>query len=421
VSFVGARPIRRAQITIGVVARVRPLRSPGRLRTHAPSKACTLRQRHILMVTLCTAVGCGGSTHAPEGGAVGASGSGSGANNSTATDTNTTSPQSSSSSSGADMGAAGSSGGSPASSGSGGSPASSGSGGSNGSSSGAAGGSSSGAIALPDAGARGGGDSGPTVVGDAAAGGPVVSDAGPVDTSKKITVWLSGDSTMQPCSACICGWGSQFQAYFNNNVTVVDSAVGGRSIQTWLYDPNVSTTLGPNGECVVSPMTYSARWQAMLDPITGMKPGDYLFIEFGINDGTSTCDRHVGTALFQTYLTVMAQAAKMRGAIPIYLTSTNAIICSGATIPLNRGFGPQTKAAGMANGVTVIDLTQLTSEYYAALGLCPNDGNYNSTTTLLGQLFCDHTHTKAAGAVRTASVVAKALRDQAIPLAAYLK
>ena len=33
----------------------------------------------------------------------------------------------------------------------------------------------------------------------------------------------------------------------------------------------------------------------MLDAATGMKAGDYLFIQFGINDGDSACPRHVGT------------------------------------------------------------------------------------------------------------------------------
>ena len=285
-------------------------------------------------------------------------------------------------------------------------------------------------------GSSGGGTTGAGGKGDGAAGSTpdagttsdaLVSDASGgsdalVDPSKKIKVWMAGDSTMQPCSAaCPCGWGSQFQPYFNANATVVNSAAGGRSIQTWLYDPNVTTTMA-NGECVVNPKTYSARWQAMLDPVTGMKPGDYLFIEFGINDGDATCNRHVGTALFETYLGVMAQAAKDRGAQPIFLTSTSYMQCTGTMVTPNRGFGPTTKAAGAADNVPVIDLTVLSAALYTSLGLCPNDGSFTSTTTAVGKFFCDdHTHFEAAGASQVAGVVAKALRDQSIGLAAYLK
>ena len=249
--------------------------------------------------------------------------------------------------------------------------------------------------------------------------GPDAISVGDTDPTKKISVWLAGDSTMQPCSsACPCGWGSQFQPYLNANATVVNSGAGGRSIQTWLYDPNVTTTMA-NGECVVDPKTYSTRWQAMLD---GMKGGDYLLVEFGINDGDSTCNRHVGTALFQSYLETMAAAAKTRGAQAIFLTSTSAIACSGNTAEANRGFGPETKAAGKAASVPVIDLTALSAALYTSLGLCPNASDYTSTTSAVGKFFCDdHTHFEAAGATQIAGVVAKALRDQGIGLAAYLK
>jgi lysophospholipase L1-like esterase len=179
--------------------------------------------------------------------------------------------------------------------------------------------------------------------------------------------------------------------------------------------------MDPTGECVVDPKTYSTRWQAMLDPNTGMKPGDYLFIEFGINDGDATCNQHVGTALFQNYLGVMAQAALARGAQPVFLTSTSYMQCTGATVKPDRGFGPQTKAAGVANGVPVIDLTTLSANLYTTLALCPNDGDFTSTTSPVGLFFCDdHTHFEAAGAVKIAGVVAQALRDQGIGLAAYL-
>jgi hypothetical protein len=118
----------------------------------------------------------------------------------------------------------------------------------------------------------------------------------------------------------------------------------------------------------------------------------------------------------------MAQAAQDRGAQPIFLTSTDAIICAGNTVTLNRGFGPQTNAAGVASNVPVIDLTVLTAAFCTSLGFCPNDASFTSTTTALGKFFCDdHAHFEVAGAVQIAGVVAKALRDQNIGLAKYLK
>jgi lysophospholipase L1-like esterase len=268
---------------------------------------------------------------------------------------------------------------------------------------------------------------GKTTTGGTAAGGtptggtttpPVGGSLGSSDGTTPITVWMSGDSTMAGDKCAGGGWGDQFGSLFNKNVTVVNKSVAGRSIQTWLYEGNVSSTAGANGECTLTGTTYSANWNAML---TGMKTGDWLFIEFGINDGDATCPRHVGTTLFQTYLTTMAKAASDRGAQAIFLTSTSAIECNGATAQADRGFGPQTKAAGTADNVPVIDMTVLTANLYTSLGLCPNAGDYTSTTSKLGLFFCnDHTHFEAAGGLQIAQTAAKALKDQGIGLAAYL-
>ena len=236
-----------------------------------------------------------------------------------------------------------------------------------------------------------------------------------------VKVWLAGDSTMaDPRSSCPVGWGNQFDALFKDDVTVVNSAVAGRSIQTWLYESNVKSTMDSAGECVVDPKTYHQRWLSMLDPTNGMKAGDYLMIQFGINDGDRACPRHVGSARYKELLTVMAKAAKDRGVTPIFLTPVSAIRCSGNSAVATRGFLTETADAARASGVTVIDLHKLSYTLYNTLKLCPNDGDY--TKGPVGDFFCnDHTHFEAAGARQIAGVVAKALRDQRIPLSSYLR
>jgi lysophospholipase L1-like esterase len=262
---------------------------------------------------------------------------------------------------------------------------------------------------------------GGVVTGSGGAAIVVGGGKGSSDGTTPIKVWMAGDSTMSGSGCDGGGWGDQFGTVFNSNVTVVNKSVAGRSIQTWLYEKNVSSTAGANGECTLTATTYSDNWNAMLDASTGMKAGDWLFVEFGINDGDGTCPRHVGTALFQTYLTTMAKAASDRGAQAVFLTSTSAIACNGSTAQANRGFGPQTKATGTADNVPVIDVTTLSAALYTSLGLCPNSNDYTSTTSKVGLFFCnDHTHFEKAGALQIAQMVGKALKDQGIGLAAYL-
>ncbi len=191
---------------------------------------------------------------------------------------------------------------------------------------------------------------------------------------------------------------------------------------------NVQTTMGTDGECVLATdgsgnPTLQARWQEMLD---NMAPGDYLMIQFGINDGSATCDRHVGITAFEQTYGVMAQAAQERGAQPIFLTPLSMIRCSGNTATGSRGeYVPATIRAGEAYGVPVIDLHQLSVDLYNARSFCPipGGGDISATTTgAVGAFFCDdHTHLDPTGAVDIAGVVVQALREQGIGLAAYLK
>jgi lysophospholipase L1-like esterase len=241
-----------------------------------------------------------------------------------------------------------------------------------------------------------------------------------------ITIWIAGDSTVANGNTpCPRGWGGVFAPHFNDLVTVNNSAVGGRSVHTWLYD--VQTVLDETGECALTrdasgEPTLQPRWQAMLD---GMKPGDYLFIQFGINDGDPTCERHVGIDAFTTAYGMMAAAAKERGANPIFLTPVSSISCDGASARGSRGgFVPATLQAGEQFDVPVIDLHARSVALYQEHGFCPVAGGDVSATTSgpVGDFFCDdHTHFSATGAVEIADVVVQALIDQQIPLAAYLR
>jgi lysophospholipase L1-like esterase len=219
---------------------------------------------------------------------------------------------------------------------------------------------------------------------------------------------------------CPVGWGKEFQAYFNSNAQVTNSAVGGTTVRSWLY--NETAVLGADGECTLASPAPQAHWTAM---VNGMKAGDYLLIQFGINDTTSAmCPKHVSLATFKQLFGMMAQAAKDKGATPIFLTAVSSISCSGTSAQGTRGtFATATKDAATQYGVTLIDLEQLSVALYTASGFCPNTDTAASFTanTPVGNFFCnDHTHFEAAGATKIAAVVAKALKDQSIPLASYL-
>jgi lysophospholipase L1-like esterase len=249
----------------------------------------------------------------------------------------------------------------------------------------------------------------------------------PVDPSTlpAVRVWIAGDSTVaNGQTPCPRGWGGVIDSRFDDRVTVTNSAQGGRSVNTWLY--NVLTTMDANGECELTrdangEPTLQARWQQMLDE---MAPGDYLLIQFGINDGDRTCDRHVGIEAFKDSYGMMAEAAKARGAHPVFLTPVSSIACNGTTARGSRGeFVPATEEAGIEFDVPVIDLHARSVELYQSLAFCPVAGGDVSATTTgpVGDFFCDdHTHFSSEGTQQIADLVVQGLRAQNIPLARYL-
>src|SRR5690606_11657241 len=101
------------------------------------------------------------------------------------------------------------------------------------------------------------------------AGAPLLDDPGTtVDTDQARTIWVAGDSTVANGNTpCPTGWAKHFSELFTQNITVVNSAAGGRSVRTWMYQ--VESEMGPDDECLITsgpdgqPLLQQ-RWQAML-------------------------------------------------------------------------------------------------------------------------------------------------------------
>ena len=284
-----------------------------------------------------------------------------------------------------------------------------------------------GGVTTPTGGSSGSGGAGGTGTGGGAAAtggktgtGGTGGAAGAPGTAN-ITVWLSGDSTMATGGpTCPIGWGGKFQPHFNSHAAVVNNAISGTSINDWLFD--ASTTLGADGECVLNSTTPQPAWTAMLN---GMKTGDYLLIQFGINDTDPTCPKHESTDKFMADLGMMAQAARDRGANPIFLSSVSSIACTGSSaIPTRGRFAAAARQAAVTYSVPLIDLEALSVTLYTSLGFCPLPGADVAATYesgAIGAFFCeDHTHFESAGAVQISNLVAQSIKDQGFGLASYL-
>ena len=112
------------------------------------------------------------------------------------------------------------------------------------------------------------------------------------------TIFMIGDSTManKPYDNenLERGWGMVLQGFFTDDIVVDNHAVNGRSSKSFIDE---------------------GRWQVVLDKI---KPGDYVFIQFGHNDEKPQEDRHTdpGTT-FDANLERFVKETRERGGIPV--------------------------------------------------------------------------------------------------------
>lgn len=115
---------------------------------------------------------------------------------------------------------------------------------------------------------------------------------------KTITIFTIGDSTManKPIANGNTerGWGMMLQDCFTEDIRVDNHAQNGRSSKSFI-----------NG----------GLWQPVLDRI---KPGDYVFIQFGHNDEKPKADRHTDPgSTFDDNLRKFVRETRERGGIPV--------------------------------------------------------------------------------------------------------
>ncbi|MGJ5643075.1 rhamnogalacturonan acetylesterase [Formosa sp. S-31] len=227
--------------------------------------------------------------------------------------------------------------------------------------------------------------------------------------TKPITVFMIGDSTMankkNPETNPEFGWGQVFATYFNKNVTVQNKAVNGRSTRSFITE---------------------GRWDSVYNAI---KPGDYVFIQFGHNDQKfKDPNRYTNPYTQYRYnLERFVQETRKKQGIPILLSSiVRRNFNEFGTLEDTHGAYPLvTRMVAKDLDVPFIDLQWLTEtlemqygpEASAALHLHfkPGENSYFPDGKE------DNTHLSFKGATEVSELVIEALQKQVPELAAYFK
>ncbi|MBQ2914392.1 MAG: pectate lyase [Clostridia bacterium] len=234
-------------------------------------------------------------------------------------------------------------------------------------------------------------------------------------STEKVTVYMVGDSTVcnytNDTSLAFPrnGYGMWVGNYLNENATVVNLALSGRSSKSFLQESNYTTLKN------------------------SISAGDYLIIGFGHNDEkveddtrytNPTGDVNDQTS-FQYYLyTYYVKLAMDAGAHPILCTpivrrNTNNNYTSGDGHIKNGGdYAQAIVDLGAQYNVPVIHLRDLTKAYYSSL-TADQTAKLHATTGKV-ETNIDNTHLNSYGAAQVAYMFAKALSTSTSGLASYV-
>jgi lysophospholipase L1-like esterase len=222
------------------------------------------------------------------------------------------------------------------------------------------------------------------------------------------TVWVIGDSTAN--NANHRGWGDPFADYFDQEKAhTVNRARAGRSSRTFITE---------------------GLWEKVR---AELKPGDYVLIQFGHNDGGAPeRDRARGSLpglgeesqeftlpngnqetvyTFGHYMRQLIAGTKAAGAFPVVLSLTVRNIWKDGKVERANGqFSKWSAEIAKTAGVPFIDLTNAIADQYEKM----------SEAKVKAWFPEDHTHTSPEGADFNASLVVAGLKGIDSPLAGFL-
>lgn len=222
------------------------------------------------------------------------------------------------------------------------------------------------------------------------------------------TVFIVGDSTAR--NQADLGWGDHFAHYFDTTrINVANRARAGRSSRTFINE---------------------GSWDRVL---AEMKPGDFVLLQMGHNDGGSLDgpkargslkglgnetkdvtlpDGHTETVhTYGWYMRKYIADTRAKKATPLLLSLTIRNIWKDGKIERDMGYDAELRQLAAEQHVAYVDMATVEADRLEAAG--------QEKTALLFPK--DHTHTSAEGAELNAQSVAIALRKAHSPLAAYLK
>ncbi|MEL4308858.1 rhamnogalacturonan acetylesterase [Joostella sp. CR20] len=170
--------------------------------------------------------------------------------------------------------------------------------------------------------------------------------------AQEITIYSIGDSTMadkkNPEENPEHGWVQVLPAYFNDNVTIINKAVNGRSTRSFIAE---------------------GRWDSIYK---NLKAGDYVLIQFGHNDQKSKDPKRYTNphTAYRYNLKKFIAESREKGAIPIVFSSIvrRNFNEEGVLVDTHGAYPQEARLVTQEENITFIDLQYLTEQLEESYG-----------------------------------------------------
>lgn len=218
------------------------------------------------------------------------------------------------------------------------------------------------------------------------------------------TVFLCGNSTVvdqdnEPWAS----WGQMIPRFFNDSICFANYAESGESANTFIAAGRLKKAL------------------------TQMKPGDYLFMEFGHNDQKQKGPGKGAYYSFMTSLKTFIDEARARGAQPVLVTPTQrrSFDENGKIKDTHEDYPEAMRWLAAKENIPLIDLNEMTRTLYEAMGAEPSKKAFvhYPAGTYPGQTkdFADNTHFNPYGAYQISKCIIEGIKKAGLPIADYLR
>lgn len=219
-------------------------------------------------------------------------------------------------------------------------------------------------------------------------------------------VYLAGDSTVMTNGANTYpqqGWGGRIHDMFTTGVSFSNRAVGGRSSKSFVDEGRLGSIL------------------------TVIKPGDYLFVQFGHNDVYSDPRLHTDPfTSYKTYLAMYIDLSRQYGAIPVLVTPVGKRHYDSSGTFINDFIDRSTAMKQLAaeKNCALIDLNAKSIAFYNGVGVPATSDVFNWLAA--GQYpnfpygVSDGTHFQEYGAGQIARLVVQGIEENNLGLRAFI-